>query len=53
MAKSSTLKRTCEILSFKSCDAEGTSLKGRDVDPEGEDNTTLLNVGDYIPVDTA
>jgi len=53
MTKSSTLKSTCDILSFNSCDAEGTSLTGRDVDPEGEDSTAILNVGDYIPVDTA
>jgi hypothetical protein len=53
MAKSSTLKRTREILSSKICDTEGTSLMVRDVDPEGEDSTTLLNVGDYIPVDPA
>jgi hypothetical protein len=53
MAKSSTLKRNCDILNSKSCDAESTSLTGREVDPEGEDSTTLLNVGDNIPVDTA
>jgi hypothetical protein len=53
MANSSTLKRNCDILSFKSCDGEGTSLKGRDIDPEVEDSTTILNVGDCIPVNTA
>jgi hypothetical protein len=49
MANSSTLKRTCDILSSKSCDAEGTSLTGSDVDPAGVDSATILNIGDYKP----
>jgi hypothetical protein len=53
MVNSSILKMTWDILSSKSCDAEGVSLTGREVDPEGEESTTLLNVGDLIPVDTA
>jgi len=53
MANSSTLKMTCDILSSKSCDAEGTCLTGLDIDPEGVDSATFLNIDDYIPVDTA
>jgi hypothetical protein len=53
MANTSKLKRTCDILSSKSCAPEGTGLTGRYVVPEGGDSTTLINVGDYIPVDTA